>query len=522
MLGLALFTLAVRWPYRSNVLWSWDSALYALGVEQYDINAASPHPPGSPVYIFLGRLFVAVAGDANTGLVALSMVASAAAVALLYGFMREIGSIRAALAGAFLFLFSPVFFLNGLVALAYANEAPLAIGLAWLAWRIRARPTVAKAAAFGALAGIAIGIRQSLLFTLTPLMALGAFWPFDAPRRVVRRGFVAAGSAIVAGMTWLIPMLIDTGVDRWIRLVRGQSHWVFDHSVFQAGWAATDGHLRNVQMYLDREAALLPTLAVLVGIAAVCLLVQRRRPRWDDTLAWPRGAGLLMVVWLVPPALFTMMVHSEPNVQNSGYVLAYVPALYALYAWVADAALRVLERVPFRATLRMGATLAAPALLVIPAPALAISATDHAASEMAASEDRWMPWLEIDEAFKPEETAILTEWGWYWFKWYLPENTVWMYWTARYPDGRPDFAVLEAKNHRDDIPLYTAIEEWPNLPHHAIAPSVKRIVLGESFRRAALLPDIVVQTLEASPGFSVDYFEPTPDRSTIEEYLRPL
>jgi hypothetical protein len=77
---LFLVTLLSLIPFRSKVLYHWDSVQFALATEHYDITVHQPHPPGYFLYVMLGRLLNIFTHDANTSFVALSVVVSAATV----------------------------------------------------------------------------------------------------------------------------------------------------------------------------------------------------------------------------------------------------------------------------------------------------------------------------------------------------------------------------------------------------------------------------------------------------------
>ena len=76
--GLALVTLASRWPYRARMLYNWDAVQFALALREFDIAKHQPHPPGYVLYVGLGRLVNATLADPTQAYVTLAMVFSAA------------------------------------------------------------------------------------------------------------------------------------------------------------------------------------------------------------------------------------------------------------------------------------------------------------------------------------------------------------------------------------------------------------------------------------------------------------
>ena len=53
---IVLASFIIRMFLRSNYLDDWDSVQFILGLNNYSIVAHQPHPPGYPVYIFVGRI----------------------------------------------------------------------------------------------------------------------------------------------------------------------------------------------------------------------------------------------------------------------------------------------------------------------------------------------------------------------------------------------------------------------------------------------------------------------------------
>src|SRR5438552_15620356 len=76
VLTLGLLTSLSRIPFRSQYLFSWDSANFALALDQYNVAFHQPQPPGYPLYVATAWLARLLVRDANTSYVALSIATS--------------------------------------------------------------------------------------------------------------------------------------------------------------------------------------------------------------------------------------------------------------------------------------------------------------------------------------------------------------------------------------------------------------------------------------------------------------
>jgi 4-amino-4-deoxy-L-arabinose transferase-like glycosyltransferase len=194
---------ATRFAFRSLYLYDIDSVNFALGMDRFDPRVYQPHPPGYFLYICLGRLLNIPLHDANLALVVLSILASCGTVLVVYRLASEwFGPCSAQFAGA-LFLFSPLAWFHGTVALTYSVEAFFSAVVGLLCWRIYCgRENFVFAAAI--LLGISSGIRPSSLLFLGPLFL---FSLFHAPKRRLA-GIIVLTATLIA---WFLPMIAVSG-----------------------------------------------------------------------------------------------------------------------------------------------------------------------------------------------------------------------------------------------------------------------------------------------------------------------
>jgi 4-amino-4-deoxy-L-arabinose transferase-like glycosyltransferase len=258
--------LALYFLSRSLSLDDFDSASFALALDQFDLALQQPQPPGYPVYVALGRLFRLAWPDARSALTALGAFGGAASVGLvcwlgMLVFRRDGRPDRAAaLAAAALFALIPLHWLTASKALSDAPGLALALGALALVWAGRDDDRLLVAGA--ALMGFSLGVRPQA--NLPGLLLLGAV----ALQRLAHRRWqpllLAALSGAAACMIWFIPTVISAGglaAYRTLLAQTGDLVWGTD-SLFGAGpVTATTLRARTLEFL---ETALRPTLGITV------------------------------------------------------------------------------------------------------------------------------------------------------------------------------------------------------------------------------------------------------------------
>src|SRR5579863_7057511 len=197
---LVVATALTRYAFRSHYLYDIDSVNFALALKSFDPAVHEPHPPGYFLYVCLGRLVDLFFHDANATFVAISILFSCGAVATIYVLANDWFGRNAAVFAGLIFVFSPLAWFHGTVALTYAVEACFSVLTGYLCWRIccgAARFIVPAAV----VVGMAAGFRPSSLLLLCPLLLFSFF--------KISRGQAAGGVAALALtlLAWLIPMI---------------------------------------------------------------------------------------------------------------------------------------------------------------------------------------------------------------------------------------------------------------------------------------------------------------------------
>jgi len=383
--GLGALTALSRIPFRSRSLFAWDSANFALALDQYNVAFHQPQPPGYPMYVAAANLTRLVTGDANAAYVALSILASGLAVTFLTLAAARLYGRRTALLAAALLATSSVFWSQGIVAYPYAFLACFTSLVAWLCTHIRGAGSAVLTVGTGAIIGIAAGFRSELLPFLTPLWLYAAWDQTVSPRRriaAIGAGFLLMGMAVLA---WYVPMVLLSGGWGAYQAATGSYYTYFIQTTSGAGKLLL-GLLENTRavvgfLYNGMGLALLPMVYFIGRFFSPQRIVADERVRF-------------LGLWLLPPLAFYVTVH----VGNPGYILSLLPAL-SVYA--VEALLGLLSDI--REALRAGPR------WVLPAAAIAImgiGASNTTLFLMANGEGRWREIKQIDTIFERQLRVI--------------------------------------------------------------------------------------------------------------------
>jgi hypothetical protein len=314
---LSLLACAVaisRFAFRSRYLYDLDSVNFALGVGRFDPRAHQPHPPGYFLYVCLGRLFTYVVHDANLALVLISIVAGTASVILIYLLALDWFGQRAAGFAGLLFLFSPLSWFHGTVALTYAVEAFFSALLGYLCWRIdRGERNVILPTAV--LLGISAGVRPSSLLFLGPLFL------FSLRHVPAKRKLLGGAALALTLIAWFLPMIWASGglnayfgalVSLW-RLVPSRD------TVFNSSPATS----------MARACVIVFIYFLCFGAASLAPLGALNRTAPTD-----RDKKVFTAVWMAPALCFFTFIFLK--FVNSGYLLLLAaPACIWLGSWAA-------------------------------------------------------------------------------------------------------------------------------------------------------------------------------------------
>ncbi len=463
-LSLAALTVISRWPLRTQFLYNWDAANFALGIRHYDVTLHQPHPPGYPYFVGLGSVFGLVFGDPNTGLQATAVLLECLAVAAVLLLGTQMFSFRAGLAAALLLLGSVTFWTYGEVALAYPALAAFSTLTALFAFET----TVLKrdrAVACGFAYTLGAGFRPDLALFLLPLLLACCY------RQPRRKALLALAVGFGGVFAWLLPVaLLSGGIDQyWAVFAAYASVDVIERYVpTSTGLLGLAVNLRDTAQY-----AFYALYAEVLVVAAGALLWLRPRPTKEE-----RRLLLFLGGWVAPMAAFYTLAH----VGDPGYVFSILPALLlfgvgGIWRWL-------------RAREEYIHGLAACALtLVLLANTLIFFVHDRPLTlpGLRASDRSMGARLNYLRSYPPDEVMILSYDSYKQFRFYLP--------------GQPHSVWLDTSTRQRQVFPVPAGVRWVVLTD----PSVFELAMGLRAEAEFLPGNAWAAKLAVQPGQSLVY-----------------
>jgi 4-amino-4-deoxy-L-arabinose transferase-like glycosyltransferase len=325
ILGLMVLTLALRATAVPSILPTSDAGAYAIGVDHFDPLHNHPQPPGYHSYLMLVRgARTLLAGRTDLALYWLSILFTALGTAAVYlvglGWYGRLAGFAAAL----LWATSPAVWRTSMMAQSHAAEVALTTLTLWAGARARARGggwTVFSAL----LAGLAMMIRPQAALTVVPVW-LVATWGQGAGSRIV--GLLVMGLLTASSELGAAAACGSWGAYRHAVSVQWQEA-IWPSTLMAAAAQgpgalieAVQGHLAELSTLIFGGASHVSVLGWLPLFVYGCGQVFRPSNLLRDARTH------LLLVWLVPIALFHFVVH----VNNANHVLIYYPFVLLIAA----------------------------------------------------------------------------------------------------------------------------------------------------------------------------------------------
>ncbi|HEU4521682.1 MAG TPA: hypothetical protein VFT12_06750 [Thermoanaerobaculia bacterium] len=295
-------------------LWDWDEVQFAMAVEEYDVAAHRPHPPGFPVFVAVAKILRLAATSDFRAVQIVTVVAAMALFPLLFFLFHELRfAFAAAWSGALLTMFVPNVWIYG--GTAFSDVPSMALTVAACAFLLHGihRPSSLLLGAL--LLGLAAGIRpQALLIGAAP--SLLAVWKHRRRWRLIVQAMALGAVTLAAAYTGAV--VASSSYEGYFETARKLREY-----------------LRAVDSFLSPERPPLPVLAEFFFIRAIpggnyarALLYAAAAGALITAIRRDGRVGLLLLMFL-PFQFFAWLMLDYHSVTRYG--LTFIP-MYALLA----------------------------------------------------------------------------------------------------------------------------------------------------------------------------------------------
>jgi hypothetical protein len=399
-----------------------DSVNFALGLSHFSPELHQPQPPGYFLYIQLGRLAQQIFPEPNSALLLISILSSVALVVIIYELALTWFGRNEACVSGLLFVFSPLAWFHGEVALSYILEASITGLFGLLCWHLykgRNNLVVPVAIIFG----LAIGVRQTAIIFFTPL------WVFSLQNVGWSKRLQALFVFSITITVWFLPMLWVSGGEK-----------VYFTAVSDLVQRVSPTVVAPTELLIWFKTITLHTFLLLMFyslcfVTAAPLIFIRKLP-----VQFKSGLSPFLLVWLAPGLLFFIFYYFNPN--NLGHLLFLAVPLFpilgakavAWYGQVKSSRLQKITIISMFAVINVAIFVFSPTYTSY----YSIYRFEH---ELASIQK------EIRQIVDPNDTAIVAmDAHWYGFRhagYYLPEYLVMQYPEMQFSCGIQDFVMRD-------------------------------------------------------------------------------
>lgn len=408
--GAGLFVLgtASRIPFRSTILYHWDSVNFALATESFDISIGQPHVPGYILYVGAGKMLNLLTHDPQISFVTLSVIFSGLATAAIFWLGKAMFSRLTGLVAALFLVTSPLVWFYGEIALPHTIDAFFVMWSALLLFKIMTGEQKSLLLAAVVL-GVAGGVRPQTLVFLLPLSVFAC--------RKVRPTWLGAAALLLGGVCalWFIPLIwLTGGLGRYLELMAAFSARLHaSTSIFLEG--GTQGLFRNLQK-------LVRYTLYGWGLAILPVLTYIGRQRKTVTAISRDEKTRFFLLWVLP-ALFFYIFH---HMGQQGLIFIFLPVLLVVSAESAVRLYPTLQKNWQGYTLRLSL-----AVLIVCNSCIFVFAPEYLAAGNRFKILSWSTIKNLDDYYAtristvrrlfPPQSTVLLACHWRHVSYYLPE-----------------------------------------------------------------------------------------------------
>jgi len=317
-IGLFLLTFLTRIYSACEYLYDWDSIQLAIAIDNFNILAHKPHPPGYIFSVWSAKL-LSLFLSPNNAYILLAIIATALTSIFIWIIAKRFFTPIIAFGLSLFWIFSPIVWFWSSIAATYALSPFFVVLMIEFAFRFEESDNHALwAFLLGFIMGIASGFRQDMIiFCGIPLV-----WFLISKRKLGLRIFLfAIVGFIIPFAIWFFASSANCGgVGKYLDIVKKQFFWAApEKSDLRAYFRGLNSRINRLVVFLLMSS----------GIAVILILIPFfRHPIavFKDIRSNLRGTIGMMLLFIIFPLAFFFFV----SIDKTGYPLLILPGIIIL------------------------------------------------------------------------------------------------------------------------------------------------------------------------------------------------
>ncbi len=283
----------------------WDSVQFALALHNFSIVDHQPHAPGYPIYILLGRFIYLFTNNDTQALVLLSSLLGSAVIIPFYLLTRTMFGKLSATIASFIFILVPIEWVLSETAL--TNIPGLFFLILWTYFLFTLAKSPKRLLFVSFAGGLILGVR----FTELPIILalLGLVLLKHKPKYI----FTAVVLFCTGALTWLIPLIAITGIQKFINSYIWIANYIAQHDAFLDN--------RPDRLWYLLTVGYTPYFLALSFLVLLWFSIHKK--------TWRQFKYQFLFVWLVAYIIPLVFVY---NLEVPRYTLPLLPPLAILTA----------------------------------------------------------------------------------------------------------------------------------------------------------------------------------------------
>jgi len=233
---LIALSFLMRLSFRSNYLDDWDSVQFALAIKDYSIVLHQPHPPGYPIYVFIGRIMNIFINDPTKSLIMVSVMFGSLSLVPTYLITEKFFNKETAILSSIILLLTPAHLLFSEVAMTDIVSLFFVTTTIYLLCLGIEKTKYLYIGSF--VLGITSGIRLTDIILIS-ILSIVLIYRLKEKKLRLKELIFTIMSVIIGMSIWLIPIIIDTGFDNLIRAEISQFDYNKNTSTINQGISIT-------------------------------------------------------------------------------------------------------------------------------------------------------------------------------------------------------------------------------------------------------------------------------------------